>query len=110
MNSRTTTSIVTFAYPFVISGHEGALPPGSYEVVVEEELLGGVSFEACRQTASFLLISGRAGQAGATEMRLIEPRDLGGRLGPGPCAFPGWRTERLGAVAAARSIVTTPSA
>lgn len=76
MNSRTITSNVTFAYPFVISGYEGALPPGSYEVIVEEELLEGVSFEAYRRTASFLLISGRGGQAGETEMRLIDPRDL----------------------------------
>lgn len=76
MNSRTTTSNVTFAYPFVISGYEGALPPGSYEVIVEEELLEGVSFEAYRRTASFLLISGRGGQAGETEMRPIDPRDL----------------------------------
>jgi hypothetical protein len=67
---------VTFAHPFVISGYEGELPAGSYEVIVDEELLEGLSFEAYRRTASFLLISGQGGQAGETAMRLIDPRDL----------------------------------
>lgn len=80
MNSRTTTSIVTFAHPFLIPGYEGELPAGSYEVIVEEELLEGLSFEAYRRTASFLLVTGRGGQAGETEMRPIESRDLDAAL------------------------------
>lgn len=76
MSSRTTTSIVTFAHPFVISGYEGELPAGSYEVMVDEERLEGLSFEAYRRTASFLLISGQGGQAGETSMCQIDPRDL----------------------------------
>ena len=67
---------MTFAHPFVISGHEGELPAGRYEVVVDEVLLEGLSFEAYRRTASFLLISGQGGQAGETSMRQIDPRDL----------------------------------
>ena len=76
MNSRTTTSTVTFAHPFVILGYEDELPAGSYEVVVDEELLEGLSFEAYRRTGSFLLVSGRGGRAGQAEMRQIDPRDL----------------------------------
>ena len=76
MNSRTTRSSVTFAHSFCISGYEDELPPGSYEVVVDEELLEGLSFEAYRRTASYLLISGRGGHAAQTEMRPIDPRDL----------------------------------
>ena len=41
MNSRSTTSVVTFSFPFRLSGYEDELPPGSYEVVIDEELLGG---------------------------------------------------------------------
>lgn len=76
MTLRTTTSSVTFAHPFVISAYDDELPAGRYEVVVEEELLEGLSFDAYRRTASFLRISGRGGQAGRTEMRPIDPRDL----------------------------------
>ena len=80
MNSRTTRSTVTFAHPFCLSGYEDELPPGSYEVVVDEELLDGLSFDAYRRTASHLLIKGRGGQAGQTEMRPIDPRDLDAAL------------------------------
>ena len=80
MNSRTTRSTVTFAHPFRISGYEDDLPPGSYELVVDEELLEGLSFEAYRRTASFLLIGGEGGQARETEMRQIDPRDLDAAL------------------------------
>ena len=76
MTSRTATSLVTFAHPFVIPGYEDELPAGRYEVIVEEELLEGLSFEAYRRTASVLWISGRGDQAGRTEMRPIDPRDL----------------------------------
>jgi hypothetical protein len=76
MNSRTTTSIVTFAHPFVISGYEGELPAGSYELIIDEELLDGLSFEAYRRTASFLLISGQGAQPGEISMRQVDPRDL----------------------------------
>ena len=76
MTARTTTSFVTFSYPFVISGYDDELPAGHYEVVVEEELLEGLSFEGYRRTASYLRISGRGGQAGRTEMRPIDPGDL----------------------------------
>ncbi len=80
MNARTTRSTVTFDHPFRISGYEDELPSGSYEVVVDEELLEGLSFEAYRRTASFLLISGHGGQAGESEMRQIDPRDLDAAL------------------------------
>jgi hypothetical protein len=76
MNSRTTTSTVTFAHPFVISGYEDELPAGSYEVVVDEELLESLSFEAYRRTGSFLMVGRHGGRAGEAEMRQIDPRDL----------------------------------
>ncbi len=76
MSSRTTTSIVTFAHPFAISGYDGQLPAGRYEWVVDEELLEGLSFEAYRRTGSFLLVTGQGEQRGETSMRPVDPRDL----------------------------------
>ncbi len=76
MNTRSTRSTVTFAHPFHIAGYEGDLPAGDYEVVVDEDLLQGLSFEAWRRSASYLLIGGRAGSRGPTEMRPVDPRDL----------------------------------
>jgi hypothetical protein len=76
MSSRTTRSTATFSRPFRISGYEDELPAGRYEVLVDEELLEGLSFEAYRRTGSYLLVSGHGGPPGQTEMRPIDPRDL----------------------------------
>lgn len=76
MNSRSTRSTVTFAHPFRIAGYDDELPAGDYEVVVDEDLMEGLSFEAYRRTASYLLIGGRAGGRGPSEMRPVDPRDL----------------------------------
>ncbi|HVG46556.1 MAG TPA: hypothetical protein VM899_00235 [Rubellimicrobium sp.] len=77
MTSRSTRSTVTFAHSFRLGDHERDLPAGDYEVVVEEELIQGLSFDAYRRTGSFLLI--RAG--GATEMRPVDPADIEAALG-----------------------------
>jgi hypothetical protein len=76
MPSRSTTSSVAFAHPFRIPGYEDELPAGSYEVIVDEDLLEGLSFEAYRRTGTFLLVGGRPGRRGQTEMRPINWSDL----------------------------------
>ena len=76
MNSRSTKSTVTFAHPFRIAGYDDELPAGAYDVLVDEDLMEGLSFEAFRRTASYLLIGGQAGGRGTSEMRPIDPRDL----------------------------------
>ena len=76
MNMRSTRSTVTFSNPFALPGYPGNLPPGDYEVLVEEELLQGLSFEAYRRTATSLTVRGRGGHAGRTELRGIYDSDL----------------------------------
>lgn len=73
MTSRSTASTVTFLNPFRIGGYNDLLPPGSYEITVEEEQLEHVSFVAYRRTATYLEV--RSGP-GRVEMRAIEERDL----------------------------------
>ena len=80
MNSRSTKSTVTFAHPFRIAGYEDELPAGDYDVLVDEDLMEGLSFEAYRRTASYLLIGSQAGGRGPAEMRPIDPRDLDAAL------------------------------
>ena len=76
MDPRTTRSNVTFAHPFRLSGFEADLPPGDYEVVVEEELIQGLSFEAFHRTGSYLLVRGPGRSSGTVEMRPIDLQDL----------------------------------
>ena len=75
MNTRTTTSTVTFGYPFALAGYPDELPAGDYEIVVDEDLLQGLNVAAYRRTATHLVFKGRKG-AGRTEMRPIFPEDL----------------------------------
>ncbi|WP_165354802.1 hypothetical protein [Tropicimonas sp. IMCC6043] len=76
MNMRSTRSTVTFSNPFTLSGYTGGLPAGEYEVLVEEELLQGLSFEAYRRTATFLKVHGKGARAGWSELRVTTERDL----------------------------------
>ncbi len=76
MNMRSTRSTVTFSNPFTLSGYPGDLPAGDYEVLVEEELLQGLSFEAYRRTATYLTVRGKGSHAGRTELRAISDSDL----------------------------------
>jgi hypothetical protein len=76
MNMRSTRSTVTFSNPFTLSGYPGDLPAGDYEVLVEEELLQGLSFEAYRRTATYLTVRGRGRHAGRSELRAISDNDL----------------------------------
>jgi hypothetical protein len=76
MNLRSTTSVITFSNAFALSGDDGELPAGDYEVVVEEELLPGLSFQAYRRTATYLTVHGRGGRASRIEMRPTTDRDL----------------------------------
>lgn len=76
MNMRSTKSTVTFSNPFTLSGYTGDLPAGDYEILVEEELLQGLSFEAYRRTATYLTVHGRGSHAGRTELRATTESDL----------------------------------
>ncbi|QDY69284.1 hypothetical protein [Qingshengfaniella alkalisoli] len=73
---RSTRSTVTFSNPFTLSGYPGNLPAGDYDVLVEEELLQGLSFEAYRRTATYLMVRGQGARAGRSALRVITERDL----------------------------------
>lgn len=76
MTMRSTRSTVTFAHPFTLPGYAGDLPAGDYEVLAEEELLQGLSFEAYRRTSTFLMVRGFGARAGRSEMRPTTENDL----------------------------------
>lgn len=76
MNLRSSRSTVTFSNAFTVSGYSDELPAGNYEVLVEEELLQGLSFEAYRRTATYMMVHGKGGRGGRTEIRVITESDL----------------------------------
>ncbi|MHA3916730.1 hypothetical protein [Halovulum sp. GXIMD14793] len=76
MLTRSTRSKVTFSNDFTIGDSQRRFPAGTYETVVEEELLQGLSFEAYRRTATYLIVRGRGRNAGQTTMQLTTIEDL----------------------------------
>lgn len=76
MTIRSSSTIIEFANPFVLPGSRDELPPGRYEVLVEEELLEGLSFIATRETAAYLLIYGKRSGSGPAEMRPTSSADV----------------------------------
>jgi hypothetical protein len=78
---RSTRSTVTFPHPFTLSGYSDELPAGEYEVLVEEELLEGLSFAAYRRTGTYLTVRGKGRKGGTTELRPITETDVEMALG-----------------------------
>lgn len=76
MLTRSTRSMVTFSKDFTIGDNQRELPAGTYEIVVEEELIQGLSFEAYRRTATYLMVRGRGRNAGQTTMQVTTKEEL----------------------------------
>lgn len=73
---RTTTKTVVFHRPFAIGGVDGLLPPGSYAVEMEEELIPGVSFLAYRRVRTTMILPIAFGITTARQVVTIDPEDL----------------------------------
>ncbi len=76
MESRTTWSKVTFPRAFSLPGSDVVFPPGDYDLVVEEERLQGLTFDAYRRTSAFLEVATNPRFPGRTEMRPVTDADL----------------------------------
>jgi hypothetical protein len=74
MTMRTTTKTVTFHRPFYLKGIDRLLPPASYRVVTDEELIEGLSFPAYRRMSTAIFVPAPSGSA--VEMASIDPSDL----------------------------------
>jgi hypothetical protein len=61
---------MTFAAAFQLAGVDHPLPPGDYEVIIDEELIEGLSFPVYRRTATWIMA--RLSE-GTTEMVAIDP-------------------------------------
>jgi hypothetical protein len=56
MVERTTESEIAFMHPFTLNALMGPQPAGTYRLVVDEELIEGLSFTAYKRVATHLEI------------------------------------------------------
>lgn len=76
MSMRTTNRTVVFARPFSLTGIDGPLPAGAYEIQTDEESIDSVSFLAYRRIATLLSVR----HHGETQWHAIEPTELDAAL------------------------------
>ena len=74
MLRRTRDQTWTFSKAFALNGVDRLLPPGSYRVVTDEELIEGLSFPAYRRVATMMFVPGSNGSS--LEMLTIDPAEL----------------------------------
>jgi hypothetical protein len=80
MSSRSTENTVTFLHPFHVKGLEQTQPPGTYLVVVEEELIDSLSFPAWHRTGTQLHLPAIGIPALSRQALTINPADLSAAL------------------------------
>lgn len=80
MTVRTTKKTVTFANSFKLGDFEEVLPPGTYEVETDEELLEGLSFHAYRRTLTLIHLPAKSGRGELTRTLTIDPNELDAAL------------------------------
>ena len=68
MTMRSRRETVTFQHPFRIKGIDRLLPPGSYEVITDEEMIEGLSFASFRRVATMIMVPAAAPRNSAMEM------------------------------------------
>lgn len=76
MTLRTVKSTVTFANPFTLSDLGEVLPPGTYPVETEEELIEGLSFQVYRRVRTLFHLPGGAGAPGLSRILTLDPEML----------------------------------
>jgi len=74
MITRTHRTTSSFTRPFLLRGVDHLLPPGTYEVLTEEELVEGLSFPVYRRLSTMMFVPGR--WASSLEMVTIDPVEL----------------------------------
>jgi hypothetical protein len=76
MITRTRRDKVVFSHPFELRGVDRVLPPGSYQVVTDEDLVEGLSFPVYHRISTMIIVPAQSRHASSVEMVAIDPRDL----------------------------------
>jgi hypothetical protein len=76
MENRMTRDKVIFSKAFALRGSVDLLPAGEYDLIIEEERLQGLTFDAWRRVAAFLEVRPNPRAPGRTELRPVTDTEL----------------------------------
>lgn len=76
MIERTTASEITFSHPFILGSLVVPLDAGTYRLIVDEELIEGLSFPAYRRTGTHLEIPAVGVEIGTRQLLQVPLQEL----------------------------------
>lgn len=76
MSERSTETTITFQHPFSLSALDQPLPAGRYLVVIEEDAISGLSFQAFHRTATLLHLPAIGTGGGMQQVITVNPDEL----------------------------------
>jgi len=79
---RTTTKTAIFSNPFTLSDYDGALPSGSYEIEIDEELVEGAEIHEYHQVLTLIRVPAKSKNVGDWQWLTISSRELNAALTP----------------------------
>lgn len=68
MEFRSTRTTLTFRRAFALPNEDRQVPAGDYVLVVEEQIMEGLTFNAYLRIGSYLIVNGGPKRPGLTEM------------------------------------------
>ena len=74
--NRLSRKTVSIARPFRLSNGTRNHPAGDYEITIEEEPLGDMTFEAFRRISTTIYLPETTGHIGVGEILDVDPREL----------------------------------
>jgi len=80
MTVRTTKKTVTFVKSFKLGDFEEVLPPGTYNVETDEELIEGLSFQAYRRILTLIHLPAKSRNPRLSRTLTIDPNELDAAL------------------------------
>ncbi|MEQ9325929.1 MAG: hypothetical protein RJQ21_01375 [Rhodospirillales bacterium] len=78
--ARTTILPVSFRNPFRLKDVDEVLPPGTYEIETDEELMDGISFHAYRRVQTLIHLPSKTGNPLHSQTLAIDPDELAAAL------------------------------
>lgn len=88
MMARTTILSVSFQNPFRLKDIDDILPPGTYEIETDEELMDGISFHAYRRVQTLIHLPSKTGNPMHSQTLAIDPDELAAALANDAAASP----------------------